>query len=92
VDAGVLANSLGTAREFDSEITLRWKSLKTQAILCGWVTGIRTVDVGGEERNPIDTRRVGCENLVTPLGHTRARCGRDDRGAQYEPRMKRGNI
>jgi hypothetical protein len=39
VDAGVLANSVGTAREFDSEITLRWKSLKTRAILCGWVLG-----------------------------------------------------
>jgi hypothetical protein len=39
VDAGVLANSLKTAREFDSEITLRWKSLKTQAILSGWEAG-----------------------------------------------------
>jgi hypothetical protein len=24
----------------------------------GWVAGIRTVDVGGEERHPIDTRRL----------------------------------
>ena len=39
MDAGVAANPLGTAREFDNEITLRSKSLKTRAILCGWVFG-----------------------------------------------------
>lgn len=27
------------AHKFDSEITLCWKCLKTQAKLCGWVSG-----------------------------------------------------
>jgi hypothetical protein len=52
VDAGVLANSLGTAREFESEITLRWKSLKTQAILCGWVSGTISATVQMGLRHP----------------------------------------